>query len=166
MTRSVKMPEVVTRVRAMREEDLPAMMRIERLSYPTPWPMWFFYRELRIGSTCRVLDRNGEVAGYGVMRISRGWAHIMNVCVAPEYRGRGLARKMMDHLLQTAADKGASRAWLEVRVDNLPAIRLYRNMGFRVKRRHKGYYPMPRGRRDALVMVRQTRVGKNAGGVI
>lgn len=142
-------------IRPMTERDVAAVMRIERLSYPYPWPAVFFLRGLRSGWSCWVLAPNGVVKGYGVMRLRKGWAHIMNLCVAPACRGQGLGRRLLAHLLTVAAAEGAGRAWLEVRPDNHPAVRLYQSMGFRFKHRHPDYYRTRRGRQDALVLVRR-----------
>lgn len=135
--------------------DIGAVMRIERSSNPWPWPALFFLHGMRSGWSCWVLECYGAVKGYGVMRIQKGQAHILNLRVAPTLRGRGLGTRIMAHLLSVAAGESVARAWLEVRPDNAAAIALYRRIGFSVTRRHKDYYPSPRGRQDALVMVRR-----------
>lgn len=137
----------------MEEGDLSFVVEIERQSQLLPWPRWYFLRCLRGGLSCWALEKDGRVVGYGIMRLKRGWAHVMNLAVAERYRGRGLGRGILSHLLSTARTQGFTRGWLEVNRSNRRAIRLYEQMGFRRKYRHRGYYPTPMGRQDALVMV-------------
>jgi ribosomal-protein-alanine N-acetyltransferase len=142
-------------LRPMSEADLAAILRLEKLSYPMPWPGWFFRRLLRGDSSCWVYEQNGVVVAYGIVRCMRDLAHLMNLCVAPGFRRRGLGRKMLLHLMQVARSRGARRTWLEVRPDNRVAIALYKSLGFSVRMRRKGYYRNAQQRqRDALVMSR------------
>ena len=81
-----------------------------------------------------------------------GEAHILNVCVHPNWRGKGYGRMMMNHLLDQAKLRNVSTVFLEVRVTNSPAIQLYGSMGFNEVGRRHGYYPAVNGREDAIVM--------------
>ncbi len=138
----------------MKEGDLPRVLAIERHSYPTPWPAWFFRRQLRAGASCWVFEKGDDILGYGVLRLrGSGWAHVMNVCVAPGQRGCGLGRKLLTHLLASARTQHAHRAWLEVRPNNYAAIMLYRSLGFRKFRVRKNYYSPSSDSRDAVIMV-------------
>lgn len=142
------------RLRPILTADLPAVLRLERQSYPTPWHGWYYRRLLRRRASCWVFEQNAMIVGYGVMRYSRGWAHIMNLCIAPHFRRRGLGRRMLLHLLREAQGKGARRAWLEVHPDNRVAIALYRSLGFATQYRRRGYYrASPQRQRDALIMI-------------
>jgi ribosomal-protein-alanine N-acetyltransferase len=93
------------------------------------------------------------VVGFGIVAMVKDWAHIMNMCVAPGFRRRGLGRRIMLQLLQVAKRRHASHAWLEVRPTNHPAINLYRKMGFRRIQIRKNYYVIPSGKENAIVMV-------------
>jgi ribosomal-protein-alanine N-acetyltransferase len=139
----------------MHVSDLPAVYMLERQCQPDPWPLWFFRRLLRRGASCWVLEDNGEIVGFGIVNMVRRWAHIMNMCVAPGYRRRGLGRRILIHLLAMAKLRHAQHAWLEVRPTNRPAILLYRKMGFRKKHVRKDYYRSRRGRQNAIVMARR-----------
>ncbi|MEA4812289.1 MAG: GNAT family N-acetyltransferase [Anaerolineaceae bacterium] len=55
---------------------------------------------------------------------------IANVAVAPEYRGRGIAKALTEHAMRFIRQWGRSEIWLEVRSDNLPAIHMYQNLNF------------------------------------
>ena len=150
------------RLRPMRESDLPRVYHLEKISQPVPWPLPFFRRELRGGVSCWVLEQDREIIGFGLVAFVEGWAHIMNMCVAPEYRRRGLGQRILLHLLRVATRGGYRRAWLEVRVTNRPAILLYRKSGFRTRRILRGYYRTREGLRDGLVMVRVLGLGLRA----
>jgi ribosomal-protein-alanine N-acetyltransferase len=138
----------------MHESDVRAVARIERQSYPQPWPPALFRRLIRGDGSCWVLTRKRAIIGYGVMRIGQGWVHIMNVAVAPRFRGRGLGRALMQHLLAEAHHRRADRAWLEVRPTSAGAVRLYRSLGFRPVGRRRHYYREGRLPLDAIVMTR------------
>jgi ribosomal protein S18 acetylase RimI-like enzyme len=60
---------------------------------------------------------------------------IANVAVHPDYRRRGIARALTAHALQHARSRRAHAAWLHVRADNDPAIRLYLSLGFQERAR-------------------------------
>ena len=141
-------------LRAMQEKDVVAVYKLEKLSQPRPWPRWYFRKQLRT-SSCWVLEEQGMIVGFGIVAMVKDWAHIMNMCVAPGYRRRGLGRRIMRHLLQVAKRLHASHAWLEVRPSNIPAISLYRKMDFRKIQIRKNYYVIPSGKENAIVMVRR-----------
>ncbi len=143
------------RLRPMRESDLRTVTTLERMGYRHPWPRWWFRRLLRGEYSCWVTDDDLSVVGYGIVhtRPEWRWAHIMNVCVAPNLRRRGIGARIMRHLMEVARHEGAVGAWLEVRPNNSEALRLYRRLGFRRIGRRRHYYRDRWGRTDATVMV-------------
>jgi ribosomal-protein-alanine N-acetyltransferase len=88
------------------------------------------------------------------MSIGAGEAHILNVCICDEYRGRGFARKVLLYLLERARTSGMYEAFLEVRPSNTAAARLYHSMGFVQVGVRRGYYQATVGREDAAVLRR------------
>jgi [ribosomal protein S18]-alanine N-acetyltransferase len=141
-------------IRPMHELDLPVVSAIERAAYQFPWSEGIFRDCLRVGYICRVVDVAGEMAGYGIMSVGAGEAHILNVCIRDEYRSRGLARKILLYLLERARSAGMHEAFLEVRPSNLPAARLYHSVGFEQVGVRRGYYQATVGREDAAVLRR------------
>lgn len=140
-------------LRPMTLADLPAVLRLERVCQPIPWPAWFFRRLLRGHASCWVVSQNGTTLGFGVVRRQAARAHVMNLCIAPGHRRHGLGRRLLLHLLTVARHDGAMHAWLEVRPDNRRAIALYKRLGFHATSRRKGYYrSAPQRQRDALIM--------------
>ena len=152
-----EVPEV--HIRPMMEEDLPQIAATERASYAFPWSENIFRDCLRVGYTCRALDLEGQIIGYGVMSLGAGEAHILNVCVRNEFRNLGFGRRLLEHLLERAGASGVGEAFLEVRPSNLAAIRLYQHLGFEQIGIRRGYYQAPDGREDAIVLKRE--LGKN-----
>ncbi|MEA3150857.1 MAG: [ribosomal protein S18]-alanine N-acetyltransferase, partial [Gammaproteobacteria bacterium] len=111
-------------IRPMHELDVPMVVAIERSAYQFPWSEGIFRDCLRVGYVCRVVEAGSDIAGYGIMSIGAGEAHVLNVCVRDEYRGRGLARKVLLYLIERARGAGMYEAFLEVRPSNTIAARL------------------------------------------
>ncbi|MDX9975041.1 MAG: ribosomal protein S18-alanine N-acetyltransferase [FCB group bacterium] len=137
----------------LHEEHLEAIMAIEVEAYPEPWTLRMFQDEIRMARSYFYVGFLGEeLAVYGGFWLVVDEAHITSVAVKDVYRGRGLGRKLMDHLLDEAEIIGATRATLEVRVSNQVARSLYVSLGFRPVGIRKGYYP--KNNEDAVVMLK------------
>jgi len=137
----------------MREEDLLQVIAIEEEVYPFPWTLGIFQDCLRVGYCCWVMVLDKEVVGYGVMSVVIDESHILNLCVHPHRQSKGLGRRLLLRLLKIARQHGAETAFLEVRVGNQVALRLYESLGFVEIGRRRNYYPAQEGgREDALVM--------------
>ncbi|MEQ8230934.1 MAG: ribosomal protein S18-alanine N-acetyltransferase [Gammaproteobacteria bacterium] len=148
---AVLRPEAL-RIRPMADDDIPGVLVIERRSYDFPWSATIFSDCLRVGYCCWVLDAGTALAGYGIMSVAAGESHILNICIDPDARGRGLARRLMAHLLDTAREHAAQVAYLEVRPSNEVARGLYATLGFHHVGTRTDYYPAPDGREDAYVL--------------
>lgn len=141
-------------LRPMTERDVEAVMAIERRAYEYPWTDGIFRDCLRVGYCCWVCLENNSIAGYAIMSVGAGESHILNICIRPESRRRGLGRSLLSHMLDLARDHNADMVVLEVRFSNQAAIRLYENLGFNEVGIRKSYYPAPCGQEDALVLAR------------
>ena len=95
-----------------------------------------------------------EDQGFILARALAGEAEIITLAVAPAARRQGLARRLIEQAVVRAMALGAESLFLEVADDNVPALALYRSLGFEVVGRRRGYYARPRGEApvDALVM--------------
>ncbi|MGE5676186.1 MAG: ribosomal protein S18-alanine N-acetyltransferase [Mycobacterium leprae] len=137
----------------MTPADLDGVMEVEQLSFLTPWSREAFAGELMQTYTIYLVAREGDrVVAHGGMHVIWDEAHITNIAVRPEYRGRGLGEQMMLELLGRATARGVTRVTLEVRVTNTPARRLYEKLGFVTAPGavRKGYYSDTG--EDAIVM--------------
>jgi ribosomal-protein-alanine N-acetyltransferase len=141
-------------IRPMHELDVPVVVAIERSAYQFPWSEGIFRDCLRVGYVCRVIEAGTDIAGYGIMSMGAGEAHVLNVCVREEYRGRGFARKVLLYLIDRARRDGMHEAFLEVRPSNTAAARLYDSLGFEQVGVRRGYYQATNGREDAAVLRR------------
>jgi ribosomal-protein-alanine N-acetyltransferase len=139
-------------LRRMTEADVPAVVAAERAGYPFPWSEGIFRDCLRAGYLCRVAELDQLFVGYGVLSVGAGEAHVLNICVRPEYRCRGLGRRMLQHLIDVSRSAGAHDLFLEVRPSNLAAVRLYQALGLVQVGIRRGYYQAENGREDAVVM--------------
>lgn len=141
-------------IRPMHELDVPMVVTIERSSYQFPWSEGIFRDCLRVGYVCRVIEVGDELAGYGIMSMGAGEAHVLNMCVRAEHRCRGLARQVLLYLIDRARNAGMYEAFLEVRPSNTAAARLYDSLGFEQVGVRRGYYQATNGREDASVLRR------------
>ena len=144
-------------IRAMRGNDIPDVVAIERGSYQFPWSEGIFRDCLRVGYVCRVVTVSRQVMAYGVMSFGAGEAHILNLCVGEAYRCRGIGRQLLNSLIERACAAGMADAYLEVRPSNTTAIRLYLSLGFEQVGMRRGYYQAANGREDAAVLRRALR---------
>ncbi|MGB0712117.1 MAG: ribosomal protein S18-alanine N-acetyltransferase [Gammaproteobacteria bacterium] len=149
---SAALEDEVMRIRPMAVEDVEAVHRIEQLAYDYPWSEGIFRDCLRVGYSCWVAENWSGLCGYGLVSVAVGECHILNLCVHPENQRHGVGTLMLSHLIDTARGHGAYRAFLEVRISNRGARRLYRGVGFDEIGRRKGYYPADEGREDAIVL--------------
>ncbi len=88
------------------------------------------------------------------MSVAAGEAHILNICVHPDYQGQGLGRKLLEHLLELVLDHNVDMMFLEVRPTNFAAIKLYLDVGFDEIGMRRNYYPAKMGWEDALVFAK------------
>lgn len=139
------------RFRPMALSDVPAVVAVERASYPFPWSEGVFRDCVRVGYLCRVVEYLGEVAGYGIMSYGAGEAHILNLCIRSDLRHAGVGRRLMNFLLERAKAAEVHDVFLEVRPSNPVAIGLYESLGFTRVGVRKAYYQASDGREDAWV---------------
>jgi ribosomal-protein-alanine N-acetyltransferase len=137
------------RVRRLAYSDLPAVIAIERRSFPTPWSLAMFVLELsKPSGICLAAQAADELLGYAVCsRYDQVW-HLMNIAVAPEHRRSGIAGMLMRRLFDDAG--GVLPFTLEVRVSNHQAIDMYEGFGFRSAGVRPRYYHD--NGEDALIM--------------
>lgn len=139
-------------VREGRREDLPTVVAIERASFPTPWSERGFRNVLeRPDAVLLVAELDGRVVGHAVAWFTPVGGELADLAVDPAERRRGIGRGLLEVVLEIAAERGAARLLLQVRVSNVAARRLYAATGFRVAGRRSAYYRLPR--EDALVLV-------------
>ena len=148
-------PEADVLIRTMKHEDLAHVSDIERRSYDFPWSHGVFRDCLLAGYQCFVLAHNDEVAGYGILSIAAGEAHILNLCVDPTYRSHGYGERLLDDILFRARTSSVREIFLEVRPTNSYALSLYKKKGFHQVTNRPAYYQAREGREDACVLAKK-----------
>lgn len=141
------------RFEAIQEGALEPVLAVERRAYSHPWTLVNFCDALRSGYQAQQLMVDEVLLGYFVAMKGVDEVHLLNITVAPDHQRQGWARVMLDALAIWARGQGVQWLWLEVRVSNLRAMRIYEAHGYRRVGYRKAYYPADGGRReDAIVM--------------
>jgi ribosomal-protein-alanine N-acetyltransferase len=150
VTRLLARPEPA--VAEARPRDAAAIAVLHAASFQRGWSEDEFQQLLADRNVVAHRSYHGAaLTGFILSRVTAGEAEILSVAIAPKWRGRGLARPLLDLHLRRLAGLGARTVFLEVGEDNSPANRLYKGAGFyEVGRRH-GYYD---GGATALVLRR------------
>ena len=134
-------------------EDIAAVLDIELQGYSYPWSEAVFLDCFKDSYRFWAACQGESLVGYAVVTYVVGEAHLLNICMHPRVRGKGVGRQLLRHVLAAASHEGMSQLLLEVRASNKAAIALYEDEGFREIGRRPGYYPSANGREDARVMV-------------
>ncbi len=134
-------------VREMLESDIPAVVKIEQECFTAEaWSEESFkYRLGRAGFISLVAEDLGEVAGYIAASEILDEQYLDSLAVRDDQRGKGVATSLMKAAFDTEKS-----VYLEVRESNLPAINLYKKLGFTEYARRRDYYDNPM--EDAIMM--------------
>jgi len=135
----------------MNESHILPISELEKRCFSDPWSVNSITSELNNPLSLWVVAMDGDrLAGYVGSQTVLGWADMMNLAVAPEYRRLGVGEKLVTQLVKRLRDNQATCLTLEVRESNIPAIALYRKMGFTEVGRRPNYYHNPK--EDALIL--------------
>lgn len=150
---STQAKQTPVRIRTMRLGDLPEVAALEKRCFNDPWSLALFRAEVedRDANFPRLAILDDELAGYSIAWFAADEVHLGNIAVSPEHRGHGIARALLEDLLEEAKLRGSSYVVLEVRESNESAIRLYRRYGFKEVAIRRGYYEDTR--ENALIMM-------------
>ncbi len=151
-------------LRYMRQEDIPQVLEIDKLSFPLPWSARSYNFEISDNKASHMIvvetapqsstvkglrsvfqRLSGQttqpiIAGYGGFWLIEGEAHVSTIAVHPAYRGQGLGEVLLSGMLGRSIDLDAEYSVLEVRVSNENAINLYKKYEYEVVGRRKHYY--------------------------
>ena len=140
------------RFRRMTADDLVVVQAIERAVYSHPWTIGNFTDSLDAGYHCWIMERDGGVAGYSVVMIAAGEAHLLNLSIALPLQRRGLGSELLRFVVKLAQDCAAQTIYLEVRESNAAGRALYAQHGFAEIGVRRAYYPAVTAREDAVTM--------------
>lgn len=141
-------------VREMHEKDIDGVLRIEKLSFATPWSREAFVIEMTTNKLAKyiVAEKDGSIVGYAGLWFIIDEGHITNIAVDPQYRGQGIGALLVEELINISEKKGITNLTLEVRVSNTAAKSLYKKYGFQDCGIRPGYYADTK--EDAIIMWR------------
>jgi len=138
-------------LRPFEPRDLDRVVYINRTCLPENYPPDFFLMHHREHPEAfLVAELNGQVVGYVMSRVEHGFSffkrafvkkgHIISIAILSFARGMGVATSLMERSMEALRKYGATEVYLEVRISNEPAVRLYRKLGFKPLRRLPAYY--------------------------
>lgn len=141
-------------IRAWKFEDILKISEMEKECFPQePWNYKQLVSSFETDTFCGLIaEDGGEILGYGGITVVEDSADFCNVAVAEEYRGGGVGTKLVKKLCAIAAEKGAKKVFLEVRVSNSVALALYLKNGFKGVHARTRYYT---DGEDCLVMIKE-----------
>lgn len=139
-------------IRSMQGSDLEAVCDIEMAVFPSPWSRAMFEQELarEADRVWFVAQAGAELVGYAGIMVVGDDAHIMNLAVRRDARGRGIGGALLSASIEAAVQARASHVTLEVRERNLAAIGLYESAGLHDVGTRPGYYA--ESGEDAVIM--------------
>ena len=125
----------------MAETDCEQTEILMKECFSVPWSVDALKEMFHTKGYCSFLAKEEtEVIGYIGMKVVLDEADITNVAVLPAYRKKGIARKLLQQLLDEARQQGIYSIYLEVRDSNAAAITLYKHAGFKEVGKRKNYY--------------------------
>lgn len=139
-------------IRTMTLDDIDQVLHVENSSFNKPWTRVGFENELLNNrfATYFIVEDNDQVIGYCGVWIIIDEAHITNIAILPEYRGKKIGETLLKKAMLYASMARTKTMSLEVRVSNNTALGLYRKLGFKNGGIRKRYYTD--NHEDALVM--------------
>lgn len=141
-------------IRAWKYQDILRIAELERECFPSePWSYQSLAASFDSENFSGLLaEEGGEIVGYGGITVAADEADIDNVAVTESSRGGGVGTELVRALLAVAEGKGVRKVFLEVRVSNATAMKLYLKLGFRGVYARTRYYS---DGEDCLVMVKE-----------
>ena len=139
-------------IRQWTKEDIGVIAEMERRCFHDAWTEEMLSDTLRYPIyNCFLAEEEGQVCGYCCLIVVCEDAEVGNIAVDTPFRGRGVGKALMEAMHQCAKEKGATQAFLEVRVSNENAIALYKKFGYESYGIRARYYE---DGEDAMVMKR------------
>lgn len=144
-------------IRKMDAHDIDAVIALDKLSFTLPWPESAFHYEVEKNPAARCWvaeiraeQENPKLAGMAILWLILDEAHIATIAVDPTYRQHHIGQRLLAYALVDAWERGARKAFLEVRKSNLAARELYSKFGFVEAGVRKWYYQD--NREDAILL--------------
>jgi [ribosomal protein S18]-alanine N-acetyltransferase len=148
-------------IRRCEDRDLTPVVNINMVTLPEHYSDYFFQSLLReLPEAFIVAEFHDDVIGYIMCKIEFGFSnfrklgfvkkgHVVSVAVLDQHRGKGVGKALMLEGINGVVSRKSDEIYLEVRISNTQAVRMYQNLGFQIKSRLRSYY---RDGEDAYLM--------------
>ena len=148
-------------IRRCEDTDLTSVVNINMVTLPEHYSYYFFESLLReLPEAFIVAEVDEKVVGYIMCKIEFGFSnfrklgfvkkgHVVSVAVLDQHRGKGIGKALMLEGINGVVSRKSDEIYLEVRISNTQAIRMYQKLGFQIKSRLRSYY---RDGEDAYLM--------------
>ena len=144
-------------IKRMEEGHVGQIAALETICFSQPWSEKSIASELTNKLSLWLVAVDGDtVAGYIGSQTVLGWADMMNLCVAPDYRRQGIGEKLTAELERQLKENDVTCLTLEVRASNDPAKALYEKLGFIQVGLRKNYYRNPK--EDACILRKEWEI--------
>ncbi len=130
-------------IELMSEKDLDQVVEIENSAFPNnPWSRAYFLKEIRDNDLSEIyVEKQGdEVIAYGDLWFMFENCDLTKIAVKRDYRNKGHGTRMLKYLVNVAKHHGCEYMHLEVDVNNIEAVSLYKENSFETMRIRRGYY--------------------------
>ncbi|MFC1501458.1 ribosomal protein S18-alanine N-acetyltransferase [Elusimicrobiota bacterium] len=129
------------KIEKLEKKHINAVLEIEQLSFADPWNKGMFEKEIKLGvSNFFIFELQDKIIGYGGFWDFSDEADIVNLAVHPDYRSKGVGKKILNYLLSVLNEKKVKKVFLEVRNSNENAKKLYGFAGFEKVGMRPKYY--------------------------
>ena len=135
MKLSVKIEKATTK-------DFNEIYEIELMSYEMPWPKEMFVMDYLFNGKSEyfVARWMKKVIGFIGLWDEGDKLHIVNIAVHPDYRKKGVGKKLIEFAIKKAKKAHKNEIYLEVRKTNKIAQALYSKLGFEIREELENYY--------------------------
>lgn len=154
-------------IRRATGEDFPALWQLELAAHQHPWAEEVLKAMLQ-GSAIRawlVEDASKTALAFAFIQAVADEASLLNIVTSPRHQGNGLGRFLLNHVIDVLTQEGVAQSiFLEVRISNHHAMRLYDSCGFVEVGQRRDYYPANNSpaangkREDAMMMALPLRI--------
>jgi ribosomal-protein-alanine N-acetyltransferase len=132
--------------------DIASVIQVNATTLPEHYSDYFYYEILNeFPNTFIVAEISGAIVSYIMCRIEYGLSvirrfglarkgHVISIATLEEHRSKGIGTTLIQCAMEEMRKAGCKEVFLEVRVTNDEAVRLYRKLGFQVTSTMQGYY--------------------------
>ncbi len=141
----------------LEREHIKKIAKLESLCFSSEaWSENVIIEAFESGTKFFIAEKENKFAGYVGIKTVLDEGYIANIAVCPEYRGKGIATRLLEKLFSLAVEKALSFITLEVRASNIAAISLYEKLGFKEEGRRKNFYKEPT--EDGIIMTKRFNI--------